>query len=439
MERFTLTGRAGAVRIEPAETDRIIVRFPYSPEYVAKIRTVPGRRWHPDQKHWTVPHNDAALAHLLALFSDRPIDLDPALRPAHRRDGQAAQAALEIPDGSPQTPGLLDRVREALRARHYSRRTEQAYAAWIIRFVEFHGRRDSGEVDEREVNAFLTHLAVGDRVAASTQNQALAALLFLYDSVLHRPLGRIEGVIRARRPRRLPVVLAPKEVRAVLDGLDGTPRLVCALLYGSGLRLLECLRLRVKDIDFQRNEITIRDGKGGKDRVTMLPAAVKALLRAHLEKVRRQHEKDLARDLGRVPLPDALVRKYPGADRQWAWAVGLPGLVTLRRRPHRGVPQAPSARVGHPTGREGGGAAGGGDQARVMSHLQAFVRYAPPGKWIRHSNRPGVARAQRREDHDGVHSRAEPRRERGQEPHRRAAVLRQAGGPRHVRLTGLPA
>ena len=258
MEKFTLKGRARAIRVEPAERERTIVRFPYSPEYVAKIRMIPGRRWHPDQKHWAVPHNDAALAHLLALFSDNPIDLDPALRPAHRRDGQDAPADPTIPHDSPHPPGLLDCVRQALRARHYSRRTEQAYAAWIIRFVEFHGRRDPGEMGEREVNAFLTHLAVGDRVAASTQNQALAALLFLYETVLHQPLGRIEGVVRARRPRRLPLVLAPKEVRAVLDGLDGTPRLVCALLYGSGLRLLECLRLRVKDIDFQRNEITVR-------------------------------------------------------------------------------------------------------------------------------------------------------------------------------------
>jgi len=310
---------AGAIRIEPGEAGWLVVRFPYSPEDVAKIKALPGRRWQPEGKFWTVPHTDGVLARLLAVFAGRPVEVDPTLRPADRRYDQGAPADLTIPHDVPQPSGLLDRVHLALRARHYSRRTEQAYATWVIRYVEFHGRRDPGEMGEREVNAFLTHLAVGDRVAASTQNQALAALLFLYDSVLQRPLGRIEGVVRARRPRRLPVVLTAKEVRAVLDNLDGTPRLVCALLYGSGLRLLECLRLRVKDIDFQRDEITVRDGKGGKDRVTMLPAAVKALLQAHLEKVHRQHGKDLARDLGRAPLPDALARKYPGADRQWAW------------------------------------------------------------------------------------------------------------------------
>jgi integron integrase len=172
---------------------------------------------------------------------------------------------------------------------------------------------------ELEVNQFLTHLAVHDRVAASTQNQALAALLFLYDNVLNRPLGQIEGVVRARRPRRLPVVLTRQEVQAVFHELEGTPRLVCMLLYGSGLRLVEALRLRVKDIDFSRNEIRVRDGKGQKDRVTMLPTAVRNPLQAHLEKGRRQHAKDLARGLGRAPLPDALARKYPTADRQWAW------------------------------------------------------------------------------------------------------------------------
>jgi integron integrase len=240
-----------------------------------------------------------------------------------------------MPAAAP-APRLLDRVRQAIRARHYSPSTEQAYVAWIRRFIFFHRKRHPTEMGEMEVNQFLTHLAVHQRVAASTQNQALAALLFLYDKVLNRPLGQIEGVVRARRPRRLPVVLTREEVRTVLDGLDGAPRLVCSLLYGSGLRLLESLRLRIKDIDFHRNEVTVRDGKGGKDRVTMLPAAVKAPLLAHLEKVRRQHAKDLARSLGRAPLPDALSRKYPDADRQWAWQWVFPASSHYADR-HTGV------------------------------------------------------------------------------------------------------
>ncbi len=307
-----------AIRIEPGGADGLVVRVPYSPEHVAKIKTLPGRRWHPDGKYWTIPYTDRALARLLALFAGDPVDVDPALRTAGINGDQRAPADARVFDTAPPT-GLLDRAHQALRARHYSRRTEQAYLAWITRFVAFHDGHAPDEMGEGEVNRFLTHLAVQGRVSASTQNQALAALLFLYGSVLRRPLGQIEGVVRARRPRRLPVVLSRQEVRAVLDGLEGTPRLVCALLYGSGLRLLECLRLRVKDIDFQRNEMTVRDGKGGKDRATMLPAAVTAQLQAHLERVCRQHATDLARGLGRAPLPDALARKYPDADRQWAW------------------------------------------------------------------------------------------------------------------------
>ncbi|MDR5683100.1 MAG: integron integrase [Armatimonadota bacterium] len=308
-----------AIWIGPGEVGWLVVHFPYDPQCVAKIKTIAGRRWHPEGKYWTVPRTDGVLARLLALFAGRPVEVDPALRPADRRRESATPADPAAAHPLPGPPGLLDRARQALRARHYSRRTEQAYAAWIARFVGFHGGRDPGEMGEREVNAFLTHLAVSDRVAASTQNQALAALLFLYHSVLQHPLGRVEGVVRARRPRRVPVVLSRQEVSAILDGLDGTTRLVCALLYGSGLRLLECLRLRVKDIDFQRHEVTVRDGKGGKDRVTMLPAAVAGQLQAHLERIRRQHAKDLARGLGRAPMPDALARKFPGADRQWAW------------------------------------------------------------------------------------------------------------------------
>jgi integron integrase len=307
-----------AIQIVAGDTDRLIVRLPYSPEGVAKIKTLPGRRWHPESKYWTVPHSEKVLARLLVLFAGEAVEVDPALRTAAVRGDLQAPADAEA-FAADTLDGLLDGARQALRARHYSGSTEQAYLAWVARFVAFHGGRAPDEMSEVEVNQFLTHLAVQGRVSASTQNQALAALLFLYGSVLGRPLGQIVGVVRARRPRRLPVVLSRQEVKAVLDGLEGTPRLVCALLYGSGLRLLECLRLRVKDIDFQRREITVRDGKGGKDRVTMLPASVAAPLQAHLERVRRQHVKDLGRGLGRAPLPDALARKYPGADRQWAW------------------------------------------------------------------------------------------------------------------------
>ncbi len=281
------------IRIEPGDPGRLVVRLPYSPEDVAKIKTLPGRHWHPDGKYWTIPHTDGALARLLALFAGNRVEVDPALRIEGVDGDQPVPAEAQVFHTAP-LADPLDRARQALRAQHYSRRTEQAYLAWITRFVAFHGGRAPDEMGEGEVNRFLTHLAVRGRVSASTQNQALAALLFLYGSVLRRPLGQIEGVVRARRPRRVPVVLTWEEVRAVLDSLDGTPRLVCALLYGSGLRLLECLSLRVKDIDFQRKEITVRDGKGGKDRVAMLPAAVTTQLQAHLQRVRRQHARDLA-------------------------------------------------------------------------------------------------------------------------------------------------
>jgi integron integrase len=225
------------------------------------------------------------------------------------------------PPGSPpaSSPRLLDRVRAAIRGRHYSRRTEEAYVHWIRRFILHHGKRHPLELAANEVNAFLEFLAVEKRVSASTQNQALCAILFLYEKVLCRPLDRLEGVVRARRPKRLPVVLARDEVKLVFDQLDGTPRLVCLLLYGSGLRLLEALQLRVKDIDFSRSEIIVRRGKGAKDRVTLLPAGATEALKEHLKKVQAQHQRDLEHGLGQAPMPDALDRKYAHADRQWAW------------------------------------------------------------------------------------------------------------------------
>jgi integron integrase len=221
-------------------------------------------------------------------------------------------------DATPNPPKLLDRLRAACRVRHLAIRTEDAYASWAERFIRFHRLRHPERMGEPEVNAFLTDLAVNGRVAASTQNQALCALLFLYDAVLDRPLDEL-CVVRANRPVRLPVVLTKDEARRVVDGVEGVNRLIAQLLYGSGLRILESLRVRVKDLDFARNEVTVRSGKGDKDRRTMLPEAAKPGLLAHLEGVKALHAADLAAGHGRVYLPYALARKYPNADREWGW------------------------------------------------------------------------------------------------------------------------
>jgi integron integrase len=224
------------------------------------------------------------------------------------------------PDPSPsRPPRLFDRVREAARVRHYSRRTESAYWAWIRRFIFFHGKRHPAEMGAPEITKFLNSLAVEGNVAASTQNQALSALLFLYRDVLEQDLPWLDDVVRAKRPARLPVVLTRDEVRTLLLQMHGVPRLMAMLLYGAGLRLLECAHLRVKDVDFARNQLVVRSGKGDKDRVTMLPAVVKAELTRHLEAVKQQHEMDLRHGAGWVELPSALARKYPNAGREWPW------------------------------------------------------------------------------------------------------------------------
>jgi integron integrase len=240
----------------------------------------------------------------------------------------------------PPKPRLLDRVRHAIETRHYSRRTEKAYIHWIKRYIFFHGKRHPAEMGAAEVAAFLTSLAVQGKVAASTQNQALSALLFLYREVLGIELPWLDDVVRAKRPLHLPVVLTRDEVRAVIQRLHAAPRLMAILLYGAGLRLLECCRLRVQDVDFATNQIVIRDGKGHKDRTTMLPAAVKAELITHLERVRRQHEDDLRHGAGWVELPGALMRKYPNAGRDWGWQWVFPATriyvdrITGQRRRH---------------------------------------------------------------------------------------------------------
>jgi integron integrase len=216
-------------------------------------------------------------------------------------------------------PRLLDQLRTALCTRHYSPRTVDAYVTWVRRYVIFAGRRHPRELGPEVVQRFLSALAVRGRVSASTQNQALAALAFLYRDLLGTPLGTIENVVRAKRPVRIPAVLDRQEVRAVLAQLDGTPKLVVLLLYGAGLRLLEALQLRVKDVDIARGELLVRAGKGNKDRVTVLPSVAAEPLVAHLVRVRERHERDLSCGLGRVALPDALERKAPSLGRDWAW------------------------------------------------------------------------------------------------------------------------
>jgi len=252
----------------------------------------------------------------------------------------AIDTYLVVRESIPRPPKLLDRVREALRLRHASRSTEKSYVGWIRRYIFFHDKRHPAEMGAPEVTRFLSSLAIEGRVAASTQNQALSALLFLYRHVLYQDLPWLDDVVRARRPKHLPIVLSRDEVRALVRELDGTPRLMATLLYGSGLRLLECCRLRVQDIDFAANQIIVRDGKGAKDRVTVLPAVAKAALSQHLQLAKRQHDTDLAHGAGWVELPWALARKYPNAGREWPWQWVFPATrfyvdrVTGERRRH---------------------------------------------------------------------------------------------------------
>ena len=224
----------------------------------------------------------------------------------------------------PLRPRLLDQVRDTIRRKHYSLRTEQTYLHWIKRYIFFHNKRHPAELGSSHVTAFLNHLATVGQVSASTQNQALAALLFLYREVLEINLPWLDGLTRAKRPQRLPTVLTQDEVKSVLAALEGPRWLMVMLLYGAGMRLNECLNLRVKDVDFEGRLLLVRDGKGGKDRSTILPTRVIDPLRAHLDRVKQLHEGDLGAGLGEATLPFALARKYPQAGYEWGWHMPSP-------------------------------------------------------------------------------------------------------------------
>jgi integron integrase len=284
----------------------------------------------------------------------------------HRAESETSPATL----APVRAPKLLDRVRDLIRAKHYSRRTESAYVDWIRRYIVFHRKRHPSDMGAPEIAAFLTWLATERRVSAATQNQALSALLFLYRDILRIEIGPIEHVPRARMPVRVAVALSHDEVARIMKQLDGVAWIIVALLYGAGLRLQECLELRVKDVDFERRQIVIRRGKGQKDRPTILPTAVIEPLSRHLEGVKRQHQADLARGFGRVVLPFALDRKYSNAATEWAWQFvfpasrvctdprwGPPTLSTFtnrlsrrRWRTRHGRPASPNVWVDTPSG-----------------------------------------------------------------------------------------
>jgi integron integrase len=250
---------------------------------------------------------------------------------------QKAPQIVPFPEATSR-PKLLDQVRDAIRSRHCSRRTEQAYVDWIRRYIVFHHKKHPSTMGAPEIARFLSWLATARRVSESTQNQALSAVLFLYRHVLHIEMQAIEQVPRAKMPERVPVVLSREEVGTILKNIEGAMWIVVALLYGAGLRLQECLELRVKDIDFDQHQIVVRRGKGQKDRLTMLPVALETRLGAHLRDVKRRHEQDLANGFGRVVLPCALDRKYPNAATDWDGSLRFPrhGSVAIRssaRRP----------------------------------------------------------------------------------------------------------
>lgn len=270
---------------------------------------------------------DARLADSLPAPEWRPDDPPrPVARVFAPAPPTVAEAAALLPSPPPPVlpalarpaPRLGDRVRLAIRSRHYSPRTEKAYLGWVRRYVAFHGHSDPATLGLIEVARYLASLASEEHVAASTQNQAFSALLFLYREVLGKEIAGLEDVPRAKRPIRVPLVLTPEEVQAVLRRLRGAPQMMAWLMYGAGLRLLECCRLRVKDVDFARGEIAVRDGKGRRDRRTVLPTRLDEPLQLHLERVHRWHQADLAGGAGSVALPDALSRKYVEASREWA-------------------------------------------------------------------------------------------------------------------------
>jgi integron integrase len=334
------------IKISSDISGRIKVVFSYNPEYVAKIKMVKAHRWHPEEKYWSFPYSKSVLKEILSTFAGEDLEIDPSLQDGllqNQREKLTGHRSLrkEPLPVKAEAPGkennfLIDRVRDLIRLKHYSIRTEKSYLSWIMRYILFHNRRDPKEMANQEIEAFLSYLAVDLKVSASTQNQAFNALLFLYKEVLNKELDDSIDAIRAKKPKRLPTVMTKEETMRVINAIPADHQLMVRLIYGGGLRLMECLRLRVKDIDFENSQILIRDAKGMKDRVTVLPDSLKPSLREHLERVKLLHQNDINNGYGRVYLPYALERKYPNASLDWGWQYVFPA-KSLSKDPRTGV------------------------------------------------------------------------------------------------------
>jgi integron integrase len=309
------------IKITPDAPGRIRLTFPYSAEVVTRIKTVNGRRWHPDGKYWSFPDSEEALNEVLSALGGEEVEIDPSL--------QSLVPPFQIGP-------LLDRVRHLIRLKHYSIRTEKSYLPWVEKYLRFHHSRDPKEMGGKEIEAYLSHLAVNLKVSASTQNQAFNALLFLYREVLKQQLGESIDAIRAKEPQHRPTVMTRDETMRLIEAVPTDYQLPVKLIYGAGLRLMECVRLRVKDVDFGNNHIVVRDAKGMKDRVTVLPENLKTPLCDHLKWVRLVHEDDKGKGYGPVYLPYALERKYPNAGTEWGWRYVFPA-KTPSKDPRTGL------------------------------------------------------------------------------------------------------
>ena len=317
-------------------TGSLTVAFKYDPFFVEKVKAIPGHKWNQEKRYWSFRNSKQILDKILSAFAGEELDIDPALQvlTSQIQGEKQTDHNTRSEETSPEVP-LFEKVRNLIRLKHYSIRTEKSYLPWIQRYLIFHNRKDPKEMGSQEIEAFLSHLAVNLKVSSSTQNQAFNALLFLYRDVLKIKLDESINAIRAKKPQHLPTVMTKEETMQVINAIPFEYQLMVKLIYGSGLRLMECLRLRVKDIDFGNNQILVRDAKGMKDRITVLPNNLRELLRTHLERIKLLHRDDMAKGYGRVYLPYALERKYQNASTEWGWQYVFPA-KSLSKDPRTG-------------------------------------------------------------------------------------------------------